>query len=146
MFSSVSSDSRVVSWTIVKNELQYTDMVVLHSDAATQLNTEPSVFTKSAGTCMAFSPHNPGQFLVGTEDGAIRLCSTAYGSKYLNSFLGHNMAVYNIAWNIFHPRVMTTSRQHVIARFLSPAVRTGPSSCGTPTATSQYSHSILAAP
>jgi hypothetical protein len=75
-----------VSWTIVKNELQCTDLATLQTDAVASGNIEASVFTKSAGTCMAFSPANPSQFLIGTEDGAIRLCSTAYGSKYLNSF------------------------------------------------------------
>lgn len=113
-FSSVSSDGRVVAWTIVKNQLQHSDMFLLSADAtatptattaAASTSVEPSVFAKSCGTCMAFNPSNPGQYLVGTEEGAIRSCSTAYGSKYLMSYLSHGMAVYNVAWNTFHPRV-----------------------------------------
>jgi len=105
-FSSVSSDGRVVAWTVVKNELHYSDMVHLQlGEGPTQ---ESGVFSRACGTCMAFSPTNTSQFLVGTEDGAIRCCSTAYGSKYLRSYLSHGMAVYNIAWNSFHPRVFIT--------------------------------------
>jgi hypothetical protein len=127
--SSVSSDGRVVGWTIVKNELQFVDMVVLRSDPDP---ADASVFSRACGTCLAFCPANPMTFLVGTEDGAIRLCSAAYGSTYLRSFLvrsgrsllhllprcvaaicavfgshgqSHGMAVYNVEWNPFHPRV-----------------------------------------
>lgn len=106
-FASVSSDGRVAKWTIVKSDLQCTDMVVLHSES--EIGTgAASVFGRSCGTCMAFSSANPAMFLVGTEDGPVRACSTAYGSKYLRSFLGHNMGVYNIQWNAFHPRVFIT--------------------------------------
>lgn len=100
--SSVSSDGRVVGWTIVKNELQFVDMVVLRSDPDP---ADASVFSRACGTCLAFCPANPMTFLVGTEDGAIRLCSAAYGSTYLRSFLSHGMAVYNVEWNPFHPRL-----------------------------------------
>ena len=45
------------------------------------------------------------RFLVGTEEGKIHLCSKAYSGQYLQTFDAHNMAVYAVKWNHFHPRV-----------------------------------------
>jgi len=104
-FTSVSSDSKVMLWMVVKNELMHTNLAELQVDSGALSSQTAAVFSKSAGTTMAFSPLVPGQFLVGTEEGPIRLCSTAYGSKYLNTFLGHGMSVYNVVWSVFHPRV-----------------------------------------
>ena len=99
-FCSVSSDGRVASWTIVKNELQCADMAVLLSVPSTPVAAvEPTVFTKSCGTCMSFSPFDSTLFLVGTEEGAIRSCTTAYGSKYLQSYLVGRRSTQYITMN-----------------------------------------------
>ena len=48
-------------------------------------------------------------FLVGTEEGVIRKCSTAYSAEYLSSFLGHAMATYAVRWNGKHPRAFLSA-------------------------------------
>ena len=48
-------------------------------------------------------------FLVGTEEGAIHKCSTAYSSEYLASFQGHAMAAYAAKWNHKHERAFLTA-------------------------------------
>ena len=48
-------------------------------------------------------------FLVGTEEGVIRKCSTAYSAEYLASFLGNAMATYAARWNCRHPRAFLSA-------------------------------------
>merc|ERR1740117_1891287 len=43
-------------------------------------------------------------FLVGTEEGYIHLCSTAYSGQYLETYKDHYLAVYSVKWNHFHPK------------------------------------------
>ena len=48
-------------------------------------------------------------FLVGTEEGTIHKCSTAYSSEYLASFQGHDMAAYAVKWNRKHGRAFLSA-------------------------------------
>ena len=41
-------------------------------------------------------------FVVGTEEGHVHKCSKAYNSQYLETYVGHNMAVYSVQWKPFH--------------------------------------------
>merc|ERR1740130_2223812 len=57
-----------------------------------------------AGTsCFAFSHNSDTLFVVGTEEGDIYKCSTAYSTEYLMSYSGHDMNVYMVQYNFFHP-------------------------------------------
>lgn len=47
-------------------------------------------------------------FLVGTEEGKIHMCSKAYTSQFLDSVDAHNMAVYKVRWNPYHPNIYVT--------------------------------------
>lgn len=124
-FTSVSSDGRVTSWTIVQTELQHNDIIRLSVESSGPPAVCLSFFCLfsiqhffeqpgdpllglGTGTCLAFSPHKERIFLVGTEEGQIHMCSKAYSSKYLQSFEAHNMAVYSIAWNPFHKGVFAS--------------------------------------
>jgi len=55
--------------------------------------------------CFDFSRENENIFIVGTEDGHIRRCSKAYNAQYLDTYEGHQRAVYAVRWNKFHPGV-----------------------------------------
>jgi dynein intermediate chain 1, axonemal len=53
-------------------------------------------------------------FLVGTEEGRIHKCSLDYAASYLATYgtdgsSGHQMAVYSLKWNQFHPRVFLSA-------------------------------------
>jgi len=108
-FSSVSSDGRVTTWTLVKTELQHTDVIRLALDPTPMIEKDPSqpdpLFGLGSGTCFAFNNDAEHLFLVGTEEGQIHKCSRAYTSKFLHTYSAHSMAVYTVAWNPFHPRV-----------------------------------------
>jgi len=106
-FTSVSSDGRVTSWTLVQTELQHTDIVQLHlqESAADEEGVMEPLFGLGNGTALAFHPTQDRLFLVGTEEGDIHLCSKAYSSKYIGSYKSHSMAIYHVAWNPFHPDI-----------------------------------------
>eukprot|EP01147_Barroeca_monosierra_P009969 gene9969-2145_t len=109
-FSSVSSDGRVSTWTMVQTELQHTDIIRLSYDTSKRpltadgTATEP-LFGLGSGTCISFNQHRDNIFLIGTGEGQIHQCCRAYTSKFLKIFQAHGMAVYTVEWNPFHPRV-----------------------------------------
>lgn len=50
----------------------------------------------AGGCCFDFNRHSEHLFLVGTEEGKIHKCSKAYSGQYLETYEGHNMAVYTL--------------------------------------------------
>ncbi|XP_078139734.1 dynein intermediate chain 2, ciliary-like [Centroberyx gerrardi] len=104
-FYSVSSDGRVVSWTLVKNELVFTDIIKLSMDDAVSEGPEGAQqLSIACGTSFDFHKQIDYLFLVGTE-GKIHKCSKAYSSQFLETYDAHNMAVDAVKWNHFHSKV-----------------------------------------
>ncbi|XP_034439516.1 dynein intermediate chain 2, ciliary-like [Hippoglossus hippoglossus] len=109
-FYSVSSDGRIVSWTLVKNELLYTDIIRLSLIGAVSEGPEDAqlpMFT--CGTAFDFHKQIDSLFLVGTEGGKIHKCSKTYSSHILETYNAHSMAVDAVKWNCFHPKVFVSS-------------------------------------
>ncbi|XP_062254077.1 dynein, axonemal, intermediate chain 1, paralog 2 [Platichthys flesus] len=105
-FYSVSSDGRVVSWTLVKNELIYTDIIRLSLNGAVSEGPEDTQLPIFAcGTAFDFHKQIDSLFLVGTEEGKIHKCSKTYSSQFLDTYDAHSMAVDAVRWNHFHPKV-----------------------------------------
>ncbi|XP_052101563.1 dynein intermediate chain 2, ciliary-like isoform X2 [Mytilus californianus] len=108
-FYSVSSDGRIVHWTIIKNELTYQDVICLTlPDTTAEGPDGTKVNTVGCGTAFDFHRKNDYLFLVGTEEGKIHMCSKAYTSQFLDSVDAHNMAVYKVRWNPYHPNIYVT--------------------------------------
>uniref|UniRef100_H2YH09 Dynein axonemal intermediate chain 1 n=1 Tax=Ciona savignyi TaxID=51511 RepID=H2YH09_CIOSA len=105
-FFSVSSDGRVVSWTLVKDELIYADVIKLTVD---NLPTDGPDGTQlqllGCGTSFDFHKKIDYLFLVGTEEGKIHKCSKAYSSQFLDTINAHHMSVDAVRWNPFHPDI-----------------------------------------
>ncbi|XP_064259858.1 dynein axonemal intermediate chain 1 [Passer domesticus] len=105
-FFSVSSDGRIVSWTLVKNELVHMDVIRLSADETTMQGPEGlQLQTLGSGTSFDFHKKIDYLFLVGTEEGKIYKCSKSYSSQFLDVFEAHQMAVDTISWNPFHSKV-----------------------------------------
>ncbi|XP_041317777.1 dynein intermediate chain 1, axonemal [Pyrgilauda ruficollis] len=104
-FFSVSSDGRIVSWTLVKNELVHMDVIRLSADETMQGPEGLQLQTLGSGTSFDFHKKIDYLFLVGTEEGKIYKCSKSYSSLFLDVFEAHQMAVDTISWNPFHPKV-----------------------------------------
>lgn len=60
---------------------------------------------KACGTCIEFHPKYKTLFLVGSEEGKIYKCSTAYSSQYLFTYNAHRMGINSIKWNPYHPEI-----------------------------------------
>ncbi|KAM3621255.1 uncharacterized protein V6R79_008519 [Siganus canaliculatus] len=102
-FYSVSSDGRVVSWTLVKNELIFTDIIRPSQNVALSEGPEDAEQSiNSCGTSFDFHKQIDYLFLVGTERGKIHKCSKTYSGQFLETFDAHSMAVDAVKWNPFH--------------------------------------------
>lgn len=108
-FFSVSSDGRVVSWTLIKNELVHTDVIRLSVEESVENGVEGlQLQMNGCGTSFDFHKQIDYLFLVGTEEGKVHKCSKAYSTQFLDTFDAHNMAVDAVRWNPFHPKVFIT--------------------------------------
>lgn len=106
IFFSISSDGRVASWTMSKNELKMEPVMHLKLVSASKDDPEETLLSGLAGgCCFDFNRMAEHLFIVGTEEGKIHKCSKAYSGQYLETYVGHHMAVYSIRWNPYHPRV-----------------------------------------
>ncbi|XP_066471926.1 dynein axonemal intermediate chain 1 isoform X1 [Tiliqua scincoides] len=105
-FFSVSSDGRIVSWTLVKNELVHTDVIKLLVEGTTMEGPGGlQLQTVGCGTSFDFHKKIDYLFLVGTEEGKIYKCSKTYSSQFLDIFDAHHMAVDAVSWNPYHGKV-----------------------------------------
>ena len=101
-FFSVSSDGRISQWTLMKNELEHTDVIHLGFDTASPAAEDgEKLFELSEGCCFDFHKKIDHLFVVGTEEGKIHKCSKAYNNQYLMTFEGHHMGVYTVRYNAF---------------------------------------------
>lgn len=81
-FFSVSADGRVFNWVLMQNKLSITTIITLNLDKEHTGNPDGSdIQLKACGTCLIFHPKQSDIFLVGTEEGLIYKCSTAFSSK-----------------------------------------------------------------
>ncbi|KAM4740179.1 dynein, axonemal, intermediate chain 1, paralog 2 [Anableps anableps] len=106
VFYSVSSDSRVVSWTLVKNEIISSDIIRLSVKGAVSDEADGAQLSSiSYGRSLDFHKEIDYLFLVGTEEGKIYKCSKSYSSQFLETYDAHNMPVDTVKWNFFHPKI-----------------------------------------
>ncbi|KAK9796666.1 hypothetical protein WJX73_002635 [Symbiochloris irregularis] len=109
MFISLAADGRIVMWSLVKDKLQHEDLMQLAAVTEAGARSDLGRPLPAAGVCFDFHKTADHLFLVGTEEGAIHKCSTAYSSEYLASFQGHAMAAYAAKWNHKHERAFLTA-------------------------------------
>ncbi|XP_014664871.1 PREDICTED: dynein intermediate chain 2, ciliary-like [Priapulus caudatus] len=105
-YVSVSSDGRVCVWTVAKSELSCAEVMQLMVYGVAGDGPDGTrLQTLGSGTAIDFHPEHEQTFLVGTEEGRILLCSLTHHSHYLGAFTAHQMSVYRVQWNPFHPDV-----------------------------------------
>ena len=67
-----------------------------NSLALLQGGAEGFLGRSAGGTCFAFSPSDPRTYLVGTEEGGVHKCSTAFTEQYTRNYSGHLAPVYQV--------------------------------------------------
>ncbi|KAF0035185.1 hypothetical protein F2P81_012943 [Scophthalmus maximus] len=134
-FYSVSSDGRVASWTLVKNELVFTDVIKLSLNGAMSEGTEGSQQPIIAcGTAFDFHKEIDYLFLVGTGEGKIHkvhvfdlninkyeaICQPAVMAKKKGKLT-------RVEFNPIHPIIIVgDDRGYVTSLKLSPNLRKKP--------------------
>nr|XP_027228347.1 dynein intermediate chain 2, ciliary-like [Penaeus vannamei] len=108
-FYSVSQDGRISQWLVLSSSLQHEDVFDFNDS---ELNAKLSQgSTKSvlegAATCIAISPRDKCELLIGVDTGAIfQVRTTCHHS--ITRYPAHVGAVRNITWNRHHIRVFAT--------------------------------------
>merc|ERR1711871_960524 len=96
----------VANWIMSKNELKMEPVMQLKLVSTIKDDPEETSLSGLAGgCCFDFNRVYEHLFIVGTEEGKIHKCSKAYSGQYLETYVGHHMAIYAIRWNPFHARV-----------------------------------------
>lgn len=110
-FYSISSDGRVMSWILMKDKLEPEEVIRLKliNKKNKQADEETSLISLACGLCFDFNRFDPFTFIVGTEEGNIHKCSKAYSGQYQQTYEGHQLAVYKLRWNPFHPRTFISA-------------------------------------
>jgi dynein intermediate chain 1 len=111
-FNSISADGKVFQWTLGKDRLEceevfrlkYTDKKNKGGD-----QEESPLNALASGLCFDFSPFDKFLFLVGTEEGALHLCSSAYSGEYQYTFDGHQLAVYRVRFSPYNSDVFLSA-------------------------------------
>ena len=75
------------------------------------------------GTCLAFKPDNDMEYLVGTEEGNVHLCSTEYASEFLRSYKAHNTMVNSVQWSTFLPDGFISCASEFVVKIWSKTYR-----------------------
>lgn len=77
----------------------------IHQNSAYRQKQVFLIYFTGCGTTITFHPTDCLIFLVGTEEGNIYKCSTAYASLYLATYEAHHMPVYKVDYNKFYPDI-----------------------------------------
>ena len=95
-FLSISTDGRLMQWALTANEMQVKEIMQfrLMQDDDDDVGTDG--IGQAGAACFAFTKESSSNFVVGTEEGDIYKCSTAYSNEYIASYEGHDMNVYSV--------------------------------------------------
>ncbi|XP_037780175.1 dynein intermediate chain 2, ciliary-like [Penaeus monodon] len=108
-FYSVSQDGRISQWLVWSSSLQHEDIFDFNDselNAKLSQGSAKSVLEGSA-TCIAISPRDKCELLIGVDTGAIfQVRTTCHHS--ITRYPAHVGAVRNITWNRHHIRVFAT--------------------------------------
>lgn len=95
---SISTDGRVVEWSMKKGLEESTLMVLKRVGSS-----EGVISRQASGLCFDFPIDDSSIYLAGTEDGLVHRCSCSYNEQYLETYSGHTGPVYRIRCSPFWP-------------------------------------------
>eukprot|EP00466_Bigelowiella_natans_P008138 jgi/Bigna1/87970/estExt_fgenesh1_pg.C_260131 len=112
VFTSISSDGRIVDWVMAKTELE--NVEVMQIKAKEKLEGEDNDDDEETNPALAggqcFDVNDSGDlYVVGTDEGALRTYSKQYDTECLEKFKGHHSQVYACKWNKYNTNVFLSS-------------------------------------
>ena len=134
----------MINWTMVKCDMKLTEKLCIKYEKRLH-NIPPFIISQGlqgsffvsrdifcldndlsstdGGTCLAFKPDNDMEYLVGTEEGNVHLCSTEYASEFLRSYKAHNTMVNSVQWSTFLPDVFISCASEFVVKIWSKTYR-----------------------
>ncbi|OMJ85725.1 hypothetical protein SteCoe_12921 [Stentor coeruleus] len=105
---SISSDGRIVEWSIKKG-LECRDLLNLKkpTNPNQKDDKEAAVFRNSVGFSLDFPKDQYMLYLASTEEGTIHKCSLSYNDE-LDTYWGHSGPVYKVRCSPFWSNIMLT--------------------------------------
>ena len=104
-FLSISTDGRLIQWALTSNEMQVEEIMRFKLMQEDDGVDGVEGIGQAGSSCFAFAKDSGNIFVVGTEEGDIYKCSTAYSNEYIASYEGHDMNVYTVEYNRFHEAI-----------------------------------------
>lgn len=102
-FYSVSTDGNINNWVLMQNELSVTTILTLFFAKESVPGPDGThLKPKSCASCIKLHPKKPLIYLVGTEEGQIFKCSTAYSSMCLFTYNAHLLPIARIDFNKYN--------------------------------------------
>ena len=112
---SVGADGAVFLWTL-KKALEGTQVMTLKRETKVDFGANPlrqtvtgsqneRAFKKASALCLDFPDGKNNVYLVGTDDGVIHKCSTAYTEQDIEAYRSHTAPVYQVRTNPFMDEV-----------------------------------------
>ncbi|KAG9351047.1 hypothetical protein JZ751_024937 [Albula glossodonta] len=107
---SVAADGRICKWFLRKG-LECIDMMKLKRTDKSRKAEEKEgkgevlISRQAPGLCFDFHSTDTIIYLAGTEEGYIHKCSCSYNDQFLETYRGHEGALYRVTWSPFCPDV-----------------------------------------
>ena len=100
---SISSDGRVLQWTIKKGISVSCLMRLARSG-----QSDGWISRQASGRCFDFCPDDPTTYIVGTEEGTLHKCSVSYSEQYLETYPSHLGPIYTVKCSPRWPQLILT--------------------------------------
>ncbi|XP_066252979.1 dynein intermediate chain 2, ciliary [Euwallacea similis] len=102
-FYSVATDGLINNWVLMQNEMVVTTILTLYLDNEPVPGPDGThLKVKGCATCIRLHPKKPLTYLVGTEEGQIFKCSTAYSSMSVFTYNAHLLPVDRLDFNRYN--------------------------------------------
>ncbi|XP_014772140.1 dynein intermediate chain 2, ciliary [Octopus bimaculoides] len=108
IFCSVSTDGRILQWSLVKEELVQLELLKLEIDPLPFWDSNISILSFGCGSSFNFHRKFDHLYLLATQTGKVHVCSKRYCNEVLYTLDAHSMGVNKVEWNHFHPNTFIT--------------------------------------
>ncbi|GAB1604401.1 dynein intermediate chain 2, ciliary-like [Argonauta hians] len=108
MFCSISTDGKVLLWSLIKTDLIQTLLFKIDNGPLPMWKSDIPFMSFGCCTTIDFHRTLKHLYLIGTQTGKIHVCSKRFGNEVLYTIDAHAMGVNKVEWNYYHPRTFIT--------------------------------------
>lgn len=109
---SLGDDGIIRKWRLTKGLESHIAMKITRSPmqipGRREKRSESLITSRSTAYTLCFFPDSTDTFLIGTEEGFIHKCASAYKDQYVTTFVGHTGPVYKVQFSTFDKQVFVS--------------------------------------